>query len=144
MKKRKAVWVRGFIDDSPKTPEEELEELRQWVEDIEREEALAKKMMINFHHGEKGRSQLSVSISNIKELREAMKAADIDPDYYTIYPDNGFHCDTVCYIRPQNGEWEIGTHERGIDHHVHRFDTEAEACQRFIKDFFREVLTNEK
>ena len=87
---------------------------------------------------------MSVSVSNIKELREAMKAAAIDPDYYTIYPDDRFRCDTVCYIRPQSGKWEIGTHERGIDHHVHQFDTEAEACQRFIKDFFREVLANEK
>lgn len=42
MEKVKTPRSKGFIDDSPKTPEEELEELRQWVEDIEREETLAK------------------------------------------------------------------------------------------------------
>ena len=73
-----------------------------------------------------------------------MKGTTIDPDYYAIYPDDRFRCDTVCYISPRNGKWEIGTYERGSSHHVRRFINESEACKCFIEDFFPEVLTAEK
>ncbi len=87
---------------------------------------------------------MSVSVSNIEELRKIMKATDIDPDYYSIYPDDNFFCDTVSYINPKKEGWEIGVFERGSTHHVRRFIDESKACQAFLEDLFPEVLTDEK
>ena len=87
---------------------------------------------------------MSVSVSNIEELRKIMKATDVDPDYYSIYPDDNFFCDTVSYICYKKEGWEIGVLERGSTHHVRLFADEAKACQAFLEDLFPEVLTVEE
>ncbi len=70
-----------------------------------------------------------------------MKEAGADPHHYSIYPDDNFFYDTVCYIcLKNNGMWEIGTRERGTDYRVRRFTTEAEACQKFLKVLYPELL----
>lgn len=81
---------------------------------------------------------------NLQNLRTIMEKSGIDKDYYSIYPDENFYFDTVCYISFKNKTWEIGTFERGIYHHVKHFNTEAEACQAFLEEFYPEVLNGEK
>ena len=87
---------------------------------------------------------LSVKVSNTKELKAFLEKAKADIDEYAIFPDVRFPYETMGYITPNEEGWEIGICERGVRHHQKRFNTEAEACQRFVKDFFPEVLTNEK
>lgn len=87
---------------------------------------------------------MSVCVSNIEELRKIMKATDVDPDYYSIYPDDNFFCDTVSYICYKKEGWEIGVFERGSTHHVRLFADEAKACQAFLEDFFPEVLNGKE
>lgn len=79
-------------------------------------------------------------IENTSELKATLKSALEDKDYYSIYPDRNFRFDTVCYIKPKGGKWEIGVFERGGYHDVHAFDTEAEACEAFLKEFYPELL----
>lgn len=87
---------------------------------------------------------MNASINNTQELKSCLEQIRADKDYYSIYPDENFYFDTVCYISLKNKTWEIGTFERGIYHHVKHFKTEAEACQAFLEEFYPEVLNGEK
>ena len=87
---------------------------------------------------------MNVNVSNTKELKSFMEKSGADSDYYSIYPDDNFFQDTVCYICPKGKGWEIGIYERGSSHHVHQYDTEARACQGFLEEIYPELLTDEK
>ena len=87
---------------------------------------------------------MGVNVNNTKELKKIMVNAGIDSDYYSIYPDNNFRCGTVSYVHKKGDRWQIGTFDRGLYCDVQGFDTEAEACQEFLKNFFPEVLTVKK
>lgn len=54
---------------------------------------------------------MNASISNTRELKIFLEKAKVDKDYYSIYPDENFYFDTVCYICLKNKIWEIGTFE---------------------------------
>lgn len=87
---------------------------------------------------------MSTKISNTKELKSFLEKAKVDIDEYAIFPDNDFFYETMGYIAPKGNGWEIGICERDVYHHQQRFNTEAEACQAFLKRFFPEVLNGEK
>lgn len=84
---------------------------------------------------------MNASISNTQELKIFLEKAKVDKDYYSIYPDENFYFDTVCYICLKNKIWEIGTFERGLHHHVKQFSIEADACRAFLEEFYPEVLS---
>ena len=96
---------------------------------------------------------MSAKVNNTTELAKFMRESEADPHHYSIYPDENFFYDTVCYICPRTKRyyvcsegkgWEIGIYERGSSHHVHHYDTEAEACQGFLKNLYPELLIDEK
>ena len=81
----------------------------------------------------------------IKELKLILEKADIPKFYYDVPCNNNFFCDTVTYLKIKNDDsFEIGVFERGAFHDVHVFDTEAEACQAFLEEFYPEVLDGKK
>lgn len=87
---------------------------------------------------------MSVNVNSTKELKKILENAGIDPDYYSIYPEDNFRCGTVSYIHKKGNCWQIGTFDRGLYCDVRGFDTEAEACKSFIEDFFPEVLNGKE
>ena len=74
---------------------------------------------------------------NLQNLRTIMEKSGIDKDYYSIYPDENFYTEVVTFIREKANKWEI-------DCDVKQFDTEAEACQAFLEEFYPEVLNGKK
>lgn len=87
---------------------------------------------------------MSAKVNNTTELAKLMHESEADPHHYSIYPDDNFFYDTVCYICHKKEGWEIGTFERGSSHHVRLFTNEAKACQAFLEDFYPEVLNGKK
>lgn len=81
---------------------------------------------------------------NLQNLRTIMEKSGIDKDYYSIYPDENFYTEVVTFIRKKASKWEIGVKERCIDCDVEQFDTESEACQAFLEEFYPEVLDGKK
>ena len=73
-----------------------------------------------------------------------MDNSKINKHYFSIYPDENFYTEVVTFIREKASKWEIGVKERCIDCDVKQFDTEAEACQAFLEEFYPEVLNGEK
>lgn len=94
--------------------------------------------------------QTEVSLVNnkpntIKDLKQLLIKAKIPELYYNIPSDDMFFCDTVTYLKIKNNDgFEIGVFERGTFHDVHIFDTEAEACQAFLEEFYPEILNGPK
>lgn len=80
---------------------------------------------------------LRKKVTNIKELRVALKKSGVRKSYYVIYPDKEYHYDTMSYIKPIPRGWEIGVFERGNYYDVQKFKSEAKACQAFLEDLLR-------
>ena len=73
-----------------------------------------------------------------------MDDSNINKHYYSIYPDENFYTEVVTFIRKKADKWEIGVKERCEGGDIKQFNTEAEACQAFLKEFYPEVLTDKK
>ena len=83
-------------------------------------------------------------IQTTHELKKIMDNSKINKHYFSIYPDENFYTEVVTFIRKKASKWEIGVKERCIDCDVKQFDTEAEACQAFLEEFYPEVLDGKK
>ena len=81
---------------------------------------------------------------NLQNLRTIMDDSNINKHYYSIYPDENFYTEVVTFIRKKTDKWEIGVKERCEDCDIKQFNTEAEACQAFLKEFYPEVLAGPK
>ena len=77
-------------------------------------------------------------IQTTHELKKIMDNSKINKHYFSFYTE------VVTFIRKKASKWEIGVKERCIDCDVKQFDTEAEACQVFLEEFYPEVLNGEK
>jgi hypothetical protein len=81
---------------------------------------------------------------NLQNLRTIMDDSNINKHYYSIYPDENFYTEVVTFIRKKADKWEIGVKERCEDCDIKQFNTEAEACQAFLEEFYPEILNGPK
>lgn len=82
---------------------------------------------------------MKYDVQTTHELKTVMNKSNVNKHYFSIYPDENFFSEVVTFIRKKADKWEIGVKERCIDYDVKIFDTEAEACQAFLKEFYPEV-----
>lgn len=81
-------------------------------------------------------------ICDLSSVKAVLVKANKPRHEYNLNEGNRYLMDTVNYIKKIGNKWEIGVFERGSFHDVHKYDTEAEACQKFIEDFYPKIANN--
>ncbi len=82
-------------------------------------------------------------IHDLSSLRDVLERANQPRNEYNLNEGDEYSVDTVNYIKKIGDRWQIGVFERGDFHDVHNIDTEAEACQRFLKEFYPRIAKAE-
>ncbi|MDQ1358840.1 MAG: hypothetical protein QOG44_3213 [Acidimicrobiaceae bacterium] len=70
---------------------------------------------------------------NVDDLREIVRAAAVDPSYYSF---DGDRHEALCLLIVGQA-WHVFLSERGQRHEERVFVTEDEACTDFLKRLFR-------
>ena len=77
----------------------------------------------------------------VDDLKKLLDVNGIDEAEYDFPPGAKGLLDDVCYIQKrETGKWRIFYFERGEHFDESYHDTEAEACEQFLKVFYPELL----